>query len=114
VKETTGKRKNLQKKMTKKKKPHQLIEFSATFFSVPPSRRNSSNVVFVRGFVRPFTKQAVKDLIDQFGRVLEWGMDAIKSRCYIIVRSPQKKKTKKKKKKKTNKRNSLTPSLSFY
>jgi len=51
---------------------------------VPPSRRPPSTVVFIRGFVRPFTKQAAKDLLDQSGQVIEWGMDAIKSRCHVI------------------------------
>jgi len=51
---------------------------------VPPSKKPPSNVLFITNFVRPFTKQAVQELLNQTGRVKEWGMDDIKSRCYVI------------------------------
>lgn len=60
-----------------------LILISCT---VPPSRRPVSNVLYVTNFVRPFLKQHVQDLLSQTGKIVQWGMDQIKSRCYVIVR----------------------------
>jgi len=51
---------------------------------VPPSKKPVSNILFITNFVRPFTKQAVEDLLKQTGKVKDWGMDAIKSRCFVI------------------------------
>jgi len=56
---------------------------------VPPSKKPVSNVLFITNFVRPFTKAAVQELLGQTGKVKEWGMDPIKSRCFVIYETEQ-------------------------
>lgn len=43
----------------------------------------SPAVVHIGNFVRPFTIPAVKDLVGQFGQVLDFWMDALKSHCFV-------------------------------
>lgn len=49
------------------------------------SNKPSSKFLFVKNFVRPFTKNAVESLFKQKGNVEEWAMDPIKSKAYIAV-----------------------------
>ena len=50
-----------------------------------PSPR--TNTLFIINFVRPFTKAAVEELLNQNGslKLVEWGMDFIKSKCFAVV-----------------------------
>lgn len=43
----------------------------------------SSPVLHITGFVRPFTLQSAKDLVGQYGQVVDFWMDSIKSHCYV-------------------------------
>jgi len=65
------------------------IAESKTKVATAPARRPASNTVFVRNFVRPFTKQAVEELVSQKGKPVEWGMDQIKTKCYIIYENKE-------------------------
>jgi len=56
---------------------------------VPVSKKSPSNVLFITNFVRPFTKQAVSELLSQTGKVKDWGMDSIKSRCYVVYETQE-------------------------
>eukprot|EP01117_Protostelium_nocturnum_P001765 TRINITY_DN1218_c0_g1_i2.p2 TRINITY_DN1218_c0_g1~~TRINITY_DN1218_c0_g1_i2.p2 ORF type:complete len:418 (-),score=166.99 TRINITY_DN1218_c0_g1_i2:33-1286(-) len=48
-----------------------------------PSNKQSSRFLFIKNFVRPFTKNAVESLLKQKGTVEEWAMDPIKSKAYV-------------------------------
>lgn len=48
-----------------------------------PAPTTSPAVVHISNFVRPFTIPAVKDLVGQFGQVLDFWMDALKSHCFV-------------------------------
>jgi hypothetical protein len=54
---------------------------------VPPSRKSPSPALLIYGFVRPFTLQAVKELLEQTGRVQGFWMDQIKTHCYVVYES---------------------------
>jgi len=51
---------------------------------VPPAKNPKTNVLFIQHFVRPFTKPAVETLLTSTGSVLQWAMDNIKSKAYVI------------------------------
>jgi RNA recognition motif-containing protein len=50
---------------------------------VPHAENPKSRFLFIKNFVRPFTKQSVLELLSQYGKVLSWDMDNIKSRCFV-------------------------------
>eukprot|EP01114_Cavostelium_apophysatum_P019812 TRINITY_DN6474_c0_g1_i1.p1 TRINITY_DN6474_c0_g1~~TRINITY_DN6474_c0_g1_i1.p1 ORF type:complete len:413 (-),score=131.87 TRINITY_DN6474_c0_g1_i1:31-1269(-) len=51
---------------------------------VAPPRKSPTNVVFIKNFVRPFTKKHVEELLSTKGAPKKWDMDSIKSKCYAI------------------------------
>lgn len=57
--------------------------------SQAPAPRASPTVVHISNFVRPFTIPAVKDLVGQFGPVLDFWMDALKSHCFVHYASSE-------------------------
>jgi len=46
----------------------------------------STSVVHITGFVRPFTLQSAKDLVEGFGAITGFWMDSIKSHCYVAYK----------------------------
>lgn len=56
---------------------------------VPPAKNPVSNTLYLTNFVRPFTKQQVDELLNQTGKVVQSGMDPIKSRCYAIFETEE-------------------------
>lgn len=55
--------------------------------SVPPPKNPESNVLHVKNFVRPLTKIQVEELLKQTGKIVNWGMDPIKSQCFVVYES---------------------------
>lgn len=45
-----------------------------------------SSALYIKGFLRPLVAKRVKEqLLDKFGTVKKWWMDAIKTHCYVVV-----------------------------
>jgi len=60
------------------------IETEVDKESKPAEKESVSGpVVHIAGFVRPFTLQSAKDLVGQYGQVVGFWMDSIKSHCYV-------------------------------
>lgn len=62
---------------TPKEAPVTIVESSTNEIE------ESSDVVHITGFVRPFTLQSAKELVEQFGTVVTFWMDSIKTHGYI-------------------------------
>jgi len=45
--------------------------------------------LFISNFVRPLTARQVNELLIQTGKVKDWAMDSVKSRCYVIYETEQ-------------------------
>jgi hypothetical protein len=52
---------------------------------VPPPQHPVTNCLFVRNFVRPFTVPSVEELLNKQGKVLQYAMDSVRSKCYAVV-----------------------------
>lgn len=52
---------------------------------VPPPQHPVTSFLFVRNFVRPFTIPAVEELLNKHGKVVQYAMDSVRSKCYVIV-----------------------------
>lgn len=42
-----------------------------------------SHIVCIGGFVRPFTQQAARELVEAYGAVVDFWMDAVRSQCFV-------------------------------
>jgi hypothetical protein len=45
----------------------------------------ASRALFIKNFLRPFSLIEVKELLSGKGKVVQWGMDANRSKCWVIV-----------------------------
>ena len=78
--------------MSKEQVTYQLGECGSPFnFFLDPSSANRSptNSLHISNFVRPFTVQAVKDLLSQYGLIQFFWMDSIKSHCYMTFNTKE-------------------------
>eukprot|EP00276_Gloeochaete_wittrockiana_P020676 CAMPEP_0184335530 /NCGR_PEP_ID=MMETSP1089-20130417/4087_1 /TAXON_ID=38269 ORGANISM="Gloeochaete wittrockiana, Strain SAG46.84" /NCGR_SAMPLE_ID=MMETSP1089 /ASSEMBLY_ACC=CAM_ASM_000445 /LENGTH=630 /DNA_ID=CAMNT_0026660239 /DNA_START=36 /DNA_END=1928 /DNA_ORIENTATION=+ len=55
--------------------------------SGPQSRKPPTAAIVIRNFVRPFTLPAVHELLAQYGKVVSFWMDKIKTHAYIVYES---------------------------
>ena len=53
--------------------------------SVPAPGRPPTTSLKIERFVRPFTLNALKDMLAEFGTRVDFWMDQIKTHCYITV-----------------------------
>jgi hypothetical protein len=53
--------------------------------SVSTDTKPQSRALLIKNFVRPFPLSEVKDLLNKTGKVLQWGMDSTRSKCWVIV-----------------------------
>jgi len=56
---------------------------------VGPAKNAQTSILFIRNFVRPFTQIQVEELLKQTGKVKHWGMDGIKSRCFVVYETEE-------------------------
>jgi len=49
-----------------------------------PARRKSSTVIYIRNLVRPFTVNQLKELLARTGKITDFWIDNIKSKCYCM------------------------------
>jgi len=50
---------------------------------VPLSKRPATTTLLITGFVRPFTTQAVQELLAQYGKIMTLWMDSIKTKAFV-------------------------------
>ncbi|CAJ0756575.1 8766_t:CDS:2 [Entrophospora sp. SA101] len=52
---------------------------------VPPSEHEPTATIYIKNFVRPLTHTKVRELLEQYGKIVFFWMDKIKSHCYVKV-----------------------------
>jgi len=50
---------------------------------VPLSKKLATTTLLITGFVRPFTTQAVQELLAQYGKIMTLWMDSIKTKAFV-------------------------------
>ena len=50
-----------------------------------PPRHKASSVIHIRNLVRPFTVNQLKELLARTGKITDFWIDNIKSKCYCQV-----------------------------
>lgn len=69
-----------EEKIEENKEEQANVDDDAVDYEQP---EGDSSVVHIRGFVRPFTLAAAKDLVSQFGEIKSFWMNAIKSHAFV-------------------------------
>ena len=52
-------------------------------FLVPESSHEPTTTLYIKNFVRPFTVQALQNMLSDYGHIVSFWMDTIKTHCYV-------------------------------
>lgn len=86
---TTSKSESSTKTLKAKNESKSSTKLEPEKREVPPPKNSPTNALFIKNLVRPFLLSSLKELLSETGTIEDWGLDSIKSKCYVVYKSKE-------------------------
>lgn len=64
-------------------------QLEKTLSGVPPTPKQKSCALRINNFVRPFSEKNCRDMLEQYGKVVDMWLASIKTHCYVVYETEE-------------------------